>query len=306
MPIDAPALPAGCDWLQSDHTNQQENIPVAYTGAPLTLCGQIDLQHGPAAGIADASYKQLAFNSTVSGEVVVRIDTASSVDGYHRVQLSLYQSGGGQLVGTHGVFVGPIQAGNHYLDLAAEYPTSVTAPITYRITIAPRSIASLCPTVTAPADYTESHDGASHDGNDVVRFATNQLAPTPSATDAPEPTAITAAAGSAHRLHGASDAVTPDASGLNDADTYAITTGAGVHELAIRADWTAPVALYTALYSTDLRVRELAPPLDVGPEVALVAVAPSTTYWLWVAGATSGGTTGLPAAYDVSLCAPAP
>jgi hypothetical protein len=307
---DAPPSMPGCDWVQRDHTNAQETMP-EYTGTPITLCGTIDLVRNGGPADAQASYKQFGFQSSVEQEVVVRFEAESSLDGWTNAYVALFTHDGGMIAGKHAVTAARLYGAGQteYLEVSGDFPATVSSPIAYKITIAPMPRATICPTVGGAPDYTEAHDGAASDGNDMVRLDWDAQAAkgtwtlTASTTDAPEPTGYTLGGTTTHHAHGTSAAVAADSAMNHDVDTYEITTGPDVDELAVRVDWQGTADLPFMLVRPDLSVRQTnAEELPGTSQSEIWPVEPSTTYWVWVAGYSSSGTTGLPVDYDVSLC----
>jgi hypothetical protein len=132
------------------------------------------------------------------------------------------------------------------------------------------------------------------------------LVATVSATDNPEPTALTIGTGTAKRIDAVSAKRAADGIGYNDKDTFELTTGADTTELAIRADWTALAAgspdLLMALVKNDLAQQNLARPAHVSPSAEIWPVEPATKYLLWVSASATGDLNKLPINYELSLC----
>jgi hypothetical protein len=288
---------AGCDWVQTDHTNTLETV-TGFTGATFTICGQLDLVNG--SGTPTQYVRSFGLVSATTTDVAIRLDTAQPIDGFSYVDLADVGRDSSRVIKSHGVVTATLKGGGQAdtLSITSVTPTSVTTAIAFKLTISPLPAAQICPTF-ATVDYTEAHDGASSNANDTLRITASGFSTTGGTA---EPTGLTLASGSMHRLHGTSGAVTPDTFGFNDVDAYAVTTGADTNELAVRLDWTGtPPDMAFAVAATDLSAWYLT---NVGSpaRIGLIAVAPATTYWIWAA-ANTAGTNGLPLPYDVSLCA---
>jgi hypothetical protein len=304
----------GCDFVQRDHASlpDWEVIPFDYTGQPITICGSIDLLH-----------------SSQSGEDNFAMDTtfAISVKASYDVKLVLTADApidvfqGGVSLTTNGVsfvtspssmdLVGELYTGENPIILRASYPTTATTPISYKLTIQPYDFSTLCPKLTTPVEYTESHDGQLSNGNDVFGHSGSSLVLTSNTSDSPELTGLTINSGSAHRVDGVSAAVPQQLDEGNDRDTYQITTGSDTTALVVRStpfvDPTITAFVFYTLTTPALDIAEASGNAHNGPTLrhglGILPVKPSTTYWLQVEGASlAGNTAGLPIAYDLSIC----
>jgi hypothetical protein len=160
--------------------------------------------------------------------------------------------------------------------------------------------------LSGPLTHTETDESAAgHRANDVmavewpwwVSFATT------AAADLPDPTGITATAGSDVLIQGTSANVLSAGDDYRDRDTFVVTTGPTTEWLFLRASWPNG--------DTDLDVFMFSaaePTLVQGggfsssniSEVMFAKVDPGTSYWLWI-GAYNTSTT-LPIAYDLTVC----
>jgi hypothetical protein len=313
---DAETAP-GCDFVQRDHTSLPDNetIPWDLT-APITICGSIDLLHSTVAWekpfatdttFAIGSASRQGVKATLvadapldvfQGGVSVQGNGVSFVlDGSSRYSLAWLDKGGGGIA------------------VQAKYPTTATAPINYKLTLEPYDFSTLCPQLTTPVEYTESHDGSLSGGNDVFGFnpkqGGNPLVLTSYTGDSPELTGITVASGSAHRVDGVSAAVPQKWDESNDKDTFQLATGPDTTYLVVRStpfvDPTKTAFVVYNLTTPALDIWEPSGGAHNGPillqGLGVLPVQPSTTYWLQVEGASlSGGTAGLPLSYDLSIC----
>jgi hypothetical protein len=220
----------------------------------------------------------------------------------------------GDVVGVAGVAnsTAHLPAGACHLSMFADGANALTTSRDYKVRLVPATPATWCPKITAAADYTEAHDGANSDGNDVITYKPYpgaMITPTALATDAPEPTGITLNPGDARRLTGINAAVPPVVpSGWSDPDTYEITTGPSTTELTWRLNWAATnanldVSIYpeATLATQPTFISSGFQSLSHEAETDVTAVLPNTKYLVWVAaGLTPAVTMAVP--YDISLC----
>jgi hypothetical protein len=171
--------------------------------------------------------------------------------------------------------------------------------------------------------YAEAADGAANTSNDMIiwKYSTDTtdgaVLLTTSATDTPENTGITAAAGTTYRLTGNSANNTipdPAADDYKDHDTFKFTTGPTTNEVTIRmkfptttADLDAAIASVPAVGDTEPNLLDISNRLAAGPseEILTTAVEPNTVYWLWVAGYKDhppGMAASTAATYEATIC----
>lgn len=307
---DAPPQGA-CDYTETaDATNDLVSTAEATNltfGTRITLCGAIDNGHF-ANGTVDAD----AFRITIATETDVLIHmTGTGLAGPDQTVLQIRQMGNffgfGVVEGDHGTLAAHLPPGDYVIATAAFAGSDLAAPIAYQLTVVADAPATRCAKLTT-GGYVEANDGAG-DGNDVISYdagADPSSSLTASATDAPEPTGITAEPGNRYRITGSSAAVDP-ADDYEDRDTFAFTTGATTTQLSVRLNWTSTTVdfdyrVYPETTSGD--PLSIAGGLDESPaeeEFETFAVRPNTTYWLWVA--AYDGATGQPTAYEATLCA---
>ncbi len=286
---DTPTPPAGCSWAElSDAANHTapEVTGLAFGGAPLVMCGQVDLGHAVSTTmLVDAD----AFGFALASERAIRVELAGDF-GALGVELSIINGFGdpittSRFVGTHAVTAATLPAGAYGLAVRAIGAEPASA-IAYKATVAADT--SSCAPAGAP--YVESAAA-----NDVVevRYTGAPALRRVLTTGTPEP------AGTATRLTGTSaSADSPD--DFRDRDTFAITTGA-VDTMTVRLDWTGGADLDLLVFPAG--VPELAGATRVqasGPERATFAVAPSSTYWIWIGAYDTSAS--LPVTYDVAIC----
>jgi len=304
-------VPTGCDYTeQRDLTNDDvasgtpEETELTFTTRTV-VCGTIDHTHFD--GDITVDVDGFVIDVAAEVDVLVRLHGAGA-ETIELVGVDVYTGPSlDQLVGTntfygdHAVTAIHLAPGRHELLGFALAGAAIAAPVAYRIEVVADLPATRCPEVTT-GGYPEAIDGATNDGNDMIRLASGSppsLSPLP--TDLPEPTQLVLAPGANTRVTGSAAAATvPDT--YEDKDTFAITTGSATNELAVRLDWpTATANLDYFLFeadSADPIVR--AQSTTARPEVRTFSVKPGTGYWLLVGAKV--GATGLPAAYTGSLC----
>ena len=315
-PTDAPA----CDYTeQHDTTNDYtaasgfmtEQTMIGFTTQTKTICGTMNNGHFTSSNFAidiDDYTFTVAQDADVLFTLTGAFDTlpASSNVGIFAVNTSTTAAAGqGYFLGNHGVFSSHLVAGTYEISVEAYADADATAPIPYKLKIATDNPATRCPKVTATANYTEANDTVANIGNDVISINyanTNPYALTTATTDAPEPTALTVAAGMNYRISGGYGTHAQD-DDYFDKDTYAFATGPMTNQVSIRLNWPStnadldyfvfPAGTVNILQNTD-NVSQME------PEFKTFAVKPNSNYWLWI-GAYK--TTTDTSTYDASICA---
>jgi len=314
-PVDAGPLPCAYTEMH-DATNDVyatsgymiEATGLSYTGSPLVICGAINNGHyNTTQGSIDVD--NYGINVATGADVFVTLTGAaqniSSVGVYVYDPVAMVTVGKGFFIVDHGAWAGHLPAGNYEFSVEAYDNQDIAAPVPYRVEFAPDSPTTRCPQVTAASSYTESHDGASNNGNDMIDIDYT-MSParslTASATDTPESTGLLLTPGTNARVSGSAGTHTVVGSYL-DHDTYVITTDSTTDQLSVRLDWASTTT------DLDFNVFRAGETIPIGiartqalaqPEYTTFAVAPGTTYWVWVGAASTS--TSPPAAYDISLC----
>jgi hypothetical protein len=307
-----------CGWheqddVANDATAETTGLTVSSAGA--ILCGQIDARAPGNDELVDADLYQITVPA--DGHYLVRIASANAGD-LDLVEARFHNSDGhsGRYVGTHGVFVSSLAAGTQTLEIDAHDASAPSAAIPYRLIVTPDDVDVRCARLTGNPSYGESHDGQTHDGNDVVTMTFDQsftTGQTVLATDAPEPTNLVIAPAMSYLLEGATDVNGGYSDSYADRDTYKIATGANSNELSIRVDWaddpgtTDDVDLDAYLFAVPAGASD-APkvitlsgiPGVAGPELATTAVLPSTEYWLTIGARTPAFNASK--AYAITVC----
>ena len=318
---DAPpdALASGCSYLEkADTSNDPAGDPAGHPAAEptgldvgterRTLCGTIQTGHFNAdTGTVDAD----AYRVTVTGtaDLVVRFAHAATTDVEFSVFVFdaaqnpalLFGGSNNQIIRDHGAFLGSLPAGTYDVVVSAHHAADLAAPFDYQVQLAPDP-PTRCPAVTAPAAYIEAAD-ATGTGNDIVAvdFDLDPPFQLTAADDAAEPTGLTIDTATAIRITGTSE--NEDAADdYMDRDTYLVRTAATTSELTLRLRWTDDHTDLNYLVFPADQTDAIGASLrfDGNEEYNVVAVRPSSAYWIWVGG--HDGSTGLPATYDLSIC----
>ncbi len=318
---DALILPP-CDYTEAtDATNDTmaEMTSITLGALPIDVCGTVNNGHfNGATNLVDQDTYRITLAAPT--DLLVQFVGASGIETVGQFSVLIFDTAalptllaGGNLdssLGDHGVYLTSLPAGTFDFVVDAKNTADLAAPIDYKVRITADMPATRCPTAVMtppmPADYTESMDTATNDGNDVfdATFATDPpFALTTATTDNPEPTGLTVDTGANKHITGISGAEnSPD--DYQDHDTYEITTGMMINELSIRLDWPGATAdldyaVFEAASTTETASSLLAS--NTGPEFDTFAVKPATKYWVWVA--AHDGSTGQPITYDLNMCA---
>jgi hypothetical protein len=319
---DAQVIP-GCDFVENDDpTNDvtSEMTGVTYAAAPVSICGTINANHFDSTNaLVDIDNYDFTVGAAGADLLVQVTGTALDAGGTIVFQISDQAQttgfGFGQVVGTFGLVNSHVHlpAGVYTLLVESDASAAIAASHDYKVKLLPDTPATRCAKITAAADYTESHDGASNNGNDVIADdAQTGSVVTVLTTDAPEPTGLTLNPGDNKRLTGSTAGIALVApSAYSDPDTYEITTGATTTELTFRLNWAATNAdLDIGIYpeaSLATGPSTIAGSFKVSSsedEFETTAVLPNTKYLVWVGGFKTPAVT-VATPYDISLCAAA-
>jgi hypothetical protein len=309
------SLPDDCDYTeQQDATNDDidSGSPEATnltftTSADTVVCGTIDASHFD--GDITVDIDSFLITLATDADVLVRMN-GPGAEAIEFVGVDVRAgSASGALVGTltyygdHGVTSVHLTAGTYDFEAFALSSAAITAAVPYTLAIVADNPALRCPELTT-GGFPEAGDGASNDGNDVIRLASG-MAPalTTSTADSPEATGLTLSptAGDQRLTGSAADIAAPDL--YEDKDTYAFATSSMTNELTVRLAWTGTTT------NLDFLLFEAGDPTPVlraistaatSPEARTFSIKPSSSYWLLVGAKT--GTLGLPMAYSASLC----
>lgn len=312
-PPDAP-MQAGCDYTeQRDLTNDDVSDPPGTpeeTGLTFTtrtvVCGTFESTHFD--GDITVDIDGYVLTLAADADVLIRLHGAG-LTGPELVGVDVYTGatfgtlvGSNSVIGTHAVTALRLPAGRYELVPFALDGAAIAASLPYKLEVSVDMPATRCPEVMT-GGFAEANDGGASINNDMVRLVSGTPpALTASPTDMPEPTALTLAAGANTRVTGSSaDVAVADL--YEDVDTFAIATGAGVDELAVRLTWPGTTTnLDFILFeagNADPVLRAIGT-ATTAPELRTFGVKPATSYWLLVGG--KAGTAGLPATYTASLC----
>lgn len=312
----APPLPPGCDYAElKDAMNDAASAEaIEATGLTYTtttaLCGKINTGHyDPTEQTVD--FDAFSFDVAADSFVTVTLTGAGlealTPAGFAIVNASGNAVASGEFLGNHGVAAGQLAVGSYFMVVYAQSGAAITADLDYKLVIAADS-ATRCAKATAAADFTEGPDTPSNTGNDMIEVRYNPMMGTPpvrltaNTIDFPEMTNLTLAAGTTYRIAGSSGA-TNASDDYIDRDTFAIATGPTTNRLTVRLNWsgtTSDLDYYLFNENMITSVGSSTRENNGEDELATFAVAPNTTYWLWIA--AYDGSTGHPIAYDATVC----
>jgi hypothetical protein len=284
-----------CDYTESaDATNDVTAEPtgLALGGHARHVCGAFEPGHFTSA-IASADDDRYRVTVTDATPILIDVLVDEGVDVLDGVTLRFFdlathpallgQATYRPSLAGHGAFVITLPPGDYDLVVSADAVGELQGdPINYRLRFAAMPA---CDAATGTASYTEHDDTAGANDAVAVDF-TKDPSFTAMAASHPETTALGIAAGHSYSIAGSLDDQ-PRADQYLDRDTYAITTDDTTNELAVRVDWgSATSDLDYLVFEADTMVPVVASNASspTGPELAMFAVKPSTTYWLWVGG----------------------
>lgn len=312
------AGPPPCGYTeQADTTNEAtvELTELTVGATPQILCGTINAGHFDMdSTTVDVDRYRVTSDGTNlivrfagapgAADAAVMPDFSVSVFTTDDNPLLLSGARNSAIVPDHGAFLLALPAGMYDLAVRVQSATELAAGFDYRVQIAPDG-PTRCPAVTAPASYTEAADGTGAD-NDVVAvaFGVDGVPPyqlTASTADAPEPTGLTIDGTTPVRITGSSADENADDDYM-DRDTYLVHTAATTGELTLRLLGGSEQAPLDYLVFPAGQTDPLGDsfPSPINDKYNVVAVKPDSAYWIWVG--RHDGSTGLPAAYDLTLC----
>jgi len=308
--IDGPVTP-GCAYTESaDGTNNTSpSAEATNVTAPNSICGSVNNGHFNMNIVDIDTYKVTV---AADSDLLVNV-TGTGLSGLARVVIQVGSTAGmqknlGIVEGDHGTVSVRLAPGDYVFAVTGLNAADITAPIDYKIAIVTDTPATRCAKVTAAANFTEANDGGQNNGNDVLSVdeaANPATRLTASTTDAPEPSNVTANAGTNYRITGSSAAVDP-ADDYEDRDTFLLTTGATTNQLSVRLNWASTTVDFDYKFlpaGSTISVTGGLATANTEDEFQTFAVKPNTMYWLWI-GAYDGAT-GQPAIYDATICAEA-
>lgn len=283
----------------------------ANTGIALGVSDVVTIAGTIAAGGGNASWADSdGYAFTVATETTVQAELLFAPSGgvwsvaIHRADRTLAAWWGMSTEGralTHPVKLAP---GAYFVHVAAA-PPAPTAPVPYRVRLLSGDLGACASGATAT--YAEAELSVrENDSVSVDWFAYPRLAAT-AATDAPEVTGVTLAAGASAVIEGSSGATKANGDSYLDRDAFVFTAGPDTREVRVLLEHTAKDAnLDVFVFAADAR-RLVGTGVEVGesPERAAIAVEPGKTYWLWVGTRDEtaiGGDKTLPVRYRATLC----
>ena len=291
-----------CDYVETDDLGNgttSESTGLTIGDHALHVCGAIDTGHFDGLlGELDADSYRLTIATT--GPVLAQIVGEDGVELFADMTVRFFDTAVNPrllaeglydpTLADHGAFLADLAPGDYDVIVSAHASGEVSTAVPYRLRLSPMPA---CDPLTVP-DYTEAHDGDANTGNDMIDVDFTQdpsFTPTPSTSDAPEPTGLELAAGQQYLITGASTNATHTDQYL-DRDTFDLATDDTANELAIRLDWDSTTSdldylVFEAGTMTPVATSNVTS--TTVHELAQFAVRPSTHHWLWIGG-SGGGT----------------
>jgi hypothetical protein len=311
---------SSCGYDEKSNVGNEHALPdqtgVAETtaqssGGFVDICGQIDSDHFDAEReIVDIDSYEV--DIATAGRIMTTVEFGREVPATSIELVVATADNAEQRVAAStsgGVWSALLPKGAVTISIVVSHPSALATAIPYVIRMKPDDVSLRCPELTSPdmadAAYAEKADGAQNQGNDAVRMSLDSKVPASmlgfSTAEDPDFWLREGQSALIQGSVGLSDL--PDAGGYEDGDAYVLSVGA-TDQLTIRASWPAMNAdldlWVVPANSTKVwaRATKLA---TTGGEALTFATNANTTYWLWVAGATSS-ISGLPKPYDITIC----
>ena len=278
-------------------------------GRPLVICGQLD----PRQQTQDhRDWDTYEFVVSGARDLDLRVELFDAGSQFQQVSIELWDAGFptrrlyiGHATASHGVFEFGVAAGAGYWLVVRDVGgTESETSVPYRAVI--RRKPYVCETVDDALDYGEGNEIAhAHRGNDMIAVTTDPIAlsQTP-VDDAPEPTGITLQPDGRYHLRGHSAAIDSTGDDYFDRDAFAVTTGNQVNEMEVVVEGASTVAdldLYIVAATEPTVDLTSGQGTAMGDDRITLAVAPETTYWLWVGAHVDAERADQ--IYDVAVCA---
>lgn len=304
--------PLSCDYTeQSDTTNDYladspgvEDTGLTYANSQMVICGVLNNGHYDS-NYGSVDIDNYSFTAAADGNVLVTLrGNPTALGAISSIGLFGYNPDtgatvGGYFTGDHAVVSLALTAGTWQFDMESYDNQDASASTDYQLVFQPDFPAQRCARLTSTATYTEALDGAGSTGNDAVAVNFDYDPSMWMLSSQPEPTGIAMTGGMRYRVSGVSaDIAAVDS--YFDRDTYLVTTDATTNQLSFRLDTATATADFNYYVFPAGDTFPLAQTALASSTFATLAVAPSSSYWVWVGAASDS--TGLPASYDVTLC----
>jgi hypothetical protein len=307
--------PLACDYTeQDDLTNDYldsnpgyEDSGLTYSTSQKVICGTVNNGHYDSGyGTVDVDTYQYTVSQKANVLVTLRATAANmnmiSTVGFYAVNVSSgnYETIGGYFDGDHGAASGEFTAGTWQIDVEAYANQDSPVAVDYQLVMSPDTPLQRCASLFENPVYVEAHDGSDSTGNDVLSSTSGYPAMLGNAS-APETTGMSMTGGTRYLVTGVSADVAGDGDDYLDRDTYLVTTDSTTNQLSFRIAATSGDAVldyYVFPVGSSYPLTETAYATQA---MTTLAVAPSTSYWVWV-GAEAGATS-LPADYGITFCA---
>jgi hypothetical protein len=306
------AQPLDCDYTEQDDTTNDyladspgvEDTGLTYANSQMVICGVLNNGH------YDSTYGSVdidnySFTAANDGNVLVTLrGNPTALTAISSVAVFGYNPDTGQTVGgyfthDHAAVSLALTAGTWQFDMESYDNQDAAASTDYQLVFTPDFPAQRCAQLTSTPNYTESLDGADSTGNDAVAVNFDDSPEMWMLSSQPENTGLSMTGGLRYRVSGVSADI-PAVDSYFDRDTFLVTTDATTNQLSLRLNTTSQTADLNYYVFPAGDTFPLAQTYLASSTFATLAVAPSTSYWVWIGAASDS--TALPASYDVTLC----
>jgi len=318
--VDAP-MQVTCNYTESaDATNDNfyangnpEATSLSFGTAAIGICGKLEHTHYVQNNMV-VDVDSYLINVPAQTSALLSI-TAPGAEALNTVLIEIYGMSTstdevGKFEPTQGFAIASarLPPGDYVVNVSSFNTAAATATIDYKLVLRPDS-PTRCAKSTATANYTESLDGTTADGNDVyeVRYMGSPRRQFTAAADMVEPTGITVAPDGSYRVSGTNSlpasAPASWADFYQDRDTYQLTMGANANQLSLRLSWPGTTADLDFLVFPMGGLNDFATGYynaKMEDEFATFAVIPGMSYWVFVGADDSSS--GQPISYDLTAC----
>jgi len=307
IPVDAATV---CNYTEtSDSTNDvmAEATGLTLGGLPQAICGDFEPNHfNSTLHSADDDRYRVSVSAATPTLIELMMRDASHVLSGATIRFWTIDAQP-QLVGIatydpsladHGAFIITLPAGNYDMVVSGDASSAITgSAIYYRVRF---EAMPACDETTDPPTYAEANDASGANDTVAVDFSKDPSF-TPIAGTSPEASSITADTKHSYSIAGTLDNLTARADQYLDRDAYQFTTDETSNEVAVRVTWPSTTSdvdyiVFEAATMKPVVASNLSS--DTGPELAMFAVKPSTSYLLWIGNFTGSA----PTTYRATVC----
>lgn len=307
-----------CGYTEQADTSNQHASPLLNgtaeatgqnTNGKVEICGEVDSDHF-AAGDQIVDIDSYSINVASAGEIYVLVEFAKEIPA-DDVMLVVAASDQDQrwvrLASGTGVLWSAVPSGALTVSVVVLNASALQQKISYRIRILQDDFDERCPRATSAVpqenQYDEMNDGTNNQGNDVLRVPADldiggDISAVASST---AEDGLGVGTAEVHWARGSAGLSTiQPAHGYEDGDAYDLLR-LGPTQLSVRLDWegSADLDLFVFEGQGD-RLIARSTTRAAGAAERLTFPPSTIGYLIWVAAAE--GSTGLPQAYDVTVC----